>query len=98
MSPSRLMAIMDPLLNTGFLWRSLSAYAGIKDDQIESVAKTTNTKENPSSQIVSDSNKKTKFLRGNPYYTQLGFMINKIIQLKSCRNMIIIHSRRYYGL
>jgi hormone-sensitive lipase len=32
MSPSRLMAIMDPLLNTGFLWRCLGAYAGIKAD------------------------------------------------------------------
>ncbi len=32
MSPSRLMAIMDPLLNTGFLWRCLAAYAGIKGD------------------------------------------------------------------
>lgn len=32
MSPSRLMAIMDPLLNTGFLWRCLAAYAGIKSD------------------------------------------------------------------
>jgi hypothetical protein len=26
------MAIMDPLLNTGFLWRCLGAYAGIKAD------------------------------------------------------------------
>jgi len=26
------MAIMDPLLNTGFLWRCLAAYAGIKAD------------------------------------------------------------------
>lgn len=26
------MAIMDPLLNTGFLWRCLAAYAGIKSD------------------------------------------------------------------
>ncbi|CAF2789091.1 unnamed protein product [Rotaria sp. Silwood2] len=32
MSPSRLMAIMDPLLNTGFLWRCLAAYAGIKSN------------------------------------------------------------------
>jgi hypothetical protein len=32
MSPSRLMAIMDPLLNTGFLWRCLAAYAGVKAD------------------------------------------------------------------
>ncbi len=32
MSPSRLMAIMDPLINTGFLWRCLAAYAGIKSD------------------------------------------------------------------
>ena len=32
MSPSRLMAIMDPLLNTGFLWRCLAAYAGIQSD------------------------------------------------------------------
>ncbi|CAF3484061.1 unnamed protein product [Rotaria socialis] len=39
MSPSRLMAIMDPLLNTGFLWRCLAAYAGIKssDDEFETV-------------------------------------------------------------
>lgn len=33
MSPSRLMAVMDPLLNTGFLWRCLAAYAGIKADE-----------------------------------------------------------------
>jgi hypothetical protein len=33
MSPSRLLAIMDPLLNTGFLWRCLAAYSGIKSDQ-----------------------------------------------------------------
>jgi hypothetical protein len=26
------MAIMDPLLNTGFLWRCLAAYAGIQSD------------------------------------------------------------------
>ncbi len=32
MSPSRLMAVMDPLLNTGFLWRCLAAYAGITSD------------------------------------------------------------------
>lgn len=32
MSPSRLMAVMDPLLNTGFLWRCLAAYAGIQSD------------------------------------------------------------------
>lgn len=35
MSPSRLMAIMDPLLNTGFLWRCLAAYAGIRSDNDE---------------------------------------------------------------
>ena len=35
MSPSRLMAVMDPLLNTGFLWRCLAAYAGIKGDDEE---------------------------------------------------------------
>ncbi|CAF0822596.1 unnamed protein product [Adineta steineri] len=34
LSPSRLMAIMDPLLNTGFLWRCLAAYAGIKSDNV----------------------------------------------------------------
>ncbi|CAF5135361.1 unnamed protein product, partial [Rotaria sp. Silwood1] len=32
LSPSRLLAIMDPLLNTGFLWRCLAAYTGIKSD------------------------------------------------------------------
>lgn len=30
LSPSRVMSVMDPLLNTGFLWRCLAAYAGIK--------------------------------------------------------------------
>ena len=35
MSPSRLMAIMDPLLNSAFLWGCVAAYAGIKfDDKI----------------------------------------------------------------
>ena len=29
------MAVMDPLLNTGFLWRCLAAYAGIKGDDEE---------------------------------------------------------------
>ncbi|CAF3324025.1 unnamed protein product [Rotaria sp. Silwood2] len=32
LSPSRLLAIMDPLLNTSFLWRCLAAYAGVKSD------------------------------------------------------------------
>ncbi|CAM4904213.1 unnamed protein product [Rotaria socialis] len=32
MSPSRLMAMMDPLLNTNFLWRCVAAYAGIQCD------------------------------------------------------------------
>ncbi|CAF4928443.1 unnamed protein product [Rotaria sp. Silwood1] len=32
LSPSRLLAVMDPLLNTGFLWRCLAAYTGIKSD------------------------------------------------------------------
>ncbi|CAF1151653.1 unnamed protein product, partial [Adineta ricciae] len=45
MSPSRLMAIMDPLLNTGFLWRCLAAYAGIKADNEPPEDELTSTKD-----------------------------------------------------
>ena len=45
MSPSRLMAIMDPLLNTGFLWRCLAAYAGIKADNESPQDELTSTKD-----------------------------------------------------
>jgi acetyl esterase/lipase len=34
LSPSRLLAVMDPLLNTGILWRCLAAYCGI-DAKVE---------------------------------------------------------------
>ena len=29
LSPSRLLSVMDPLLNLGILWRCLAAYVGI---------------------------------------------------------------------
>jgi hypothetical protein len=47
------MAIMDPLLNTGFLWRCLAAYAGIKaddeppHDELESAAVTDQNDSSP---------------------------------------------------
>jgi hypothetical protein len=93
MSPSRLMAIMDPLLNTGFLWRCLAAYAGIKaddeppHDELEAAIVT-----NPSDSqdkvisspepVVPDSDnsenpKRTEYIRGDTYYARLG-ILNKI--------------------
>ena len=66
LSPSRLMAVMDPLLNTGFLWRCLAAYAGIKgDDSISSIENSQTSK----SVISSD------FLRDDRYYSRLGSKI-----------------------
>lgn len=49
MSPSRLMAIMDPLLNTSFLLRCLAAYAGMKlmdESNKNEMAPTTNGTDN----------------------------------------------------
>jgi hypothetical protein len=59
MSPSRLMAIMDPLLNTGFLWRCLAAYAGIKaddeppHDELESANDTSSEKQDKIDNLIS---------------------------------------------
>lgn len=52
------MAIMDPLLNTGFLWRCLAAYAGIKADN-----------EQPNDELP----KTTLVTSDETYYTRLGF-------------------------
>ncbi|CAF5200074.1 unnamed protein product, partial [Rotaria magnacalcarata] len=53
-SPSRLMAVMDPLLNTSFLWRCLAAYAGIKSDD-ELVSPTVSGNSTPEKQRKIDS-------------------------------------------
>ena len=81
MSPSRLMAIMDPLLNTGFLWRCLAAYAGIKSDneppqdEISSATITT-TDTVPEDAMQIKSERKQSFedpdhMRKDTYYTRL---------------------------
>jgi hypothetical protein len=87
MSPSRLMAIMDPLLNTGFLWRCLAAYAGIKaddeppHDDLESATVADLNKSSIQSspdQMVPDLDdnkqnlKQSEYIRGDKYYSQLG--------------------------
>ncbi len=92
MSPSRLMAIMDPLLNTGFLWRCLAAYAGIKaddeppHDELESATVTNQNLTSSSDQIVPESDtssnneqnlKSSEYIRGDTYYSQLGIFLNK---------------------
>jgi len=92
MSPSRLMAIMDPLLNTGFLWRCLAAYAGIKaddeppHDELESATVTNQNLTLSSDQIVPESDtssnneqnlKSSEYIRGDTYYSQLGIFLNK---------------------
>jgi len=92
MSPSRLMAIMDPLLNTGFLWRCLAAYAGIKadgeppHDELESAAVTNPNIASSPDQIVPESDnfsnneqssKPLEYIRGDTYYSRLGIFLNK---------------------
>jgi hypothetical protein len=100
MSPSRLMAIMDPLLNTGFLWRCLAAYAGIKaDDESphDDLESTTVTDLNKSSiqgspdQIVPDLNdtKQTEYIRDDKYYTRLGIFKNKNKSLKKTSILLL---------
>jgi hormone-sensitive lipase len=81
MSPSRLMAIMDPLLNTGFLWRCLAAYAGIKsdneppNDEISSATiTTTDTAPEQDGQIKLErkqSFQDSDHMRQDTYYTRL---------------------------
>ena len=60
------MAIMDPLLNTGFLWRCLAAYAGIKSnneppqDELASATVITTTNDNvdsPEKRVKIDTGK-----------------------------------------
>ncbi|UJR14978.1 hypothetical protein I4U23_001957 [Adineta vaga] len=55
MSPSRLLAIMDPLLNTGFLWRCLAAYAGIKADNEPPQDELSSTKVSPTHTTAANS-------------------------------------------
>lgn len=64
------MAVMDPLLNTGFLWRCLAAYAGLKDDapspadDLETAKPVESKLEKP----VTPSD----LTRGDDYYFRLG--------------------------
>lgn len=83
MSPSRLMAIMDPLLNTGFLWRCLAAYAGIKVDNEPPQDELTSTKE---SQIKPEQQQQPKAqasgqMREDTYYARLCILLPIIIAL-----------------
>ena len=94
MSPSRLMAIMDPLLNTGFLWRCLAAYAGIKaddeppHDDLEAAASNNPNKMStpPLPEQVLPDSKKTKedlerlgTARDDRYYSRLGIFSRKAV-------------------
>lgn len=75
------MAIMDPLLNTGFLWRCLAAYAGIKsdneppNDEISSATiTTTDTAPEQDGQIKLErkqSFQDSDHMRQDTYYTRL---------------------------
>jgi hypothetical protein len=75
------MAIMDPLLNTGFLWRCLAAYAGIKSDneppQDEISSATITTTDNlPEKDLQIKSERKQSFqdpdhMHKDTYYTRL---------------------------
>lgn len=91
MSPSRLMAIMDPLLNTGFLWRCLAAYAGIKADSKpprDNLEANTVVTSNDSvaekeriDNVLSSPGQlvpDSNYIRGNTYYTRLGIFKDKI--------------------
>lgn len=87
MSPSRLMAIMDPLLNTGFLWRCLAAYAGIKadgepphddlqaatSDDLKKVSTPPLAEQvDPDSEKTKDNLEKLGYNRDDRYYSRLG--------------------------
>jgi hypothetical protein len=78
------MAIMDPLLNTGFLWRCLGAYAGIKaddeppQDEISPASVTTPEKRRKldqditsPSQLVPDEDQPSDHMRKDTYYARL---------------------------
>lgn len=76
LSPSRLLSVMDPLLNLGILWRCLAAYSGIDfkveterykmmlnlDENDKSVLNSTNVKYSKSESFESnDETKEVKF-------------------------------------
>ena len=73
MSPSRLMAVMDPLISTGFLWRCLAAYSGIKSDdqlprdELPATASVSSTGEAPE-----DDPLRSEQMQEDTYYTRLG--------------------------
>lgn len=97
------MAIMDPLLNTGFLWRCLAAYAGIKaddeaphDDLEEAVEPASKRRklERTTSTSEPTSNASSEYIRGDTYYTQLGTAAYRKMRLEG----VCFHIRRYHGL
>jgi hypothetical protein len=65
LSPSRLLSIMDPLLNLGILWRCLAAYVGI-DFRIEADKHKSllNLDKTPSESNIMTAQKNTKLTRG----------------------------------
>lgn len=68
MSPSRLMAVMDPLISTGFLWRCLAAYAGIKSDDQPPRDELPPTAGEP----TDDDPPRSEQMQEDTYYTRLG--------------------------
>jgi hypothetical protein len=60
------MAIMDPLLNTGFLWRCLAAYAGIKADDEPPHDDLESATVVDSNDISSDKNQKIDKITSSP--------------------------------
>ena len=64
MSPSRLMSVMDPLLNLGILWRCLAAYSGVdfKTDA-DKYKQMLNINENTSEKPIKKSVAKTALSR-----------------------------------
>ena len=70
------MAVMDPLISTGFLWRCLAAYAGIKsDDQpphddLPATASAPSTSEAAADDPLQSS--ATGHIHEDTYYTRLG--------------------------
>jgi hypothetical protein len=73
MSPSRLMAVMDPLLNTGVLWRCLAAYAGITPDN-DPPQDTTDNLPEQQQKVVNDSSSdriESEEMHEDTYYIRL---------------------------
>ena len=83
------MAIMDPLINTGFLWRCLAAYAGIKSDtkpphdELASVEIVTDTNGGPAKDS-SDPEAEAK-MHEDTYYTRLR---RWLLRVESCAQPI----------